>query len=92
MARAEKGEVVYIVPGHRKLVLQPVAEIERIPVLPPGYFEGLLRRRGCRGQSPGQSLGASRSERPGMKQWEIWTFPFDKERRHPAVIISNDET
>jgi mRNA-degrading endonuclease toxin of MazEF toxin-antitoxin module len=27
-----------------------------------------------------------------MKQWEIWMFPFDKERRHPAVIISNDET
>jgi mRNA-degrading endonuclease toxin of MazEF toxin-antitoxin module len=27
-----------------------------------------------------------------MKQWEIRMFPFDKERRHPAVIISNDET
>jgi len=27
-----------------------------------------------------------------MKQWEIFMFPFDKERRHPAVIISNDET
>ena len=27
-----------------------------------------------------------------MKQWDIFLFPFDKERRHPAVIISNDET
>jgi mRNA-degrading endonuclease toxin of MazEF toxin-antitoxin module len=27
-----------------------------------------------------------------MKQWEIWMFPFDRERRHPAVIISNEET
>ena len=27
-----------------------------------------------------------------MKQWDIFMFPFTKERRHPAVIISNDET
>jgi mRNA-degrading endonuclease toxin of MazEF toxin-antitoxin module len=27
-----------------------------------------------------------------MKQWEIFIFPFSKEKRHPAVIISNDET
>ena len=27
-----------------------------------------------------------------MKQWDIIMFPFGKERRHPAVIISNDET
>jgi mRNA-degrading endonuclease toxin of MazEF toxin-antitoxin module len=27
-----------------------------------------------------------------MKQWEIFMFPFSKEKRHPAVIISNDET
>lgn len=27
-----------------------------------------------------------------MRQWEILMFPFTKERRHPAVIISNDET
>ena len=26
-----------------------------------------------------------------MKQWEIFMFPFGKENRHPAVIISNDE-
>ena len=27
-----------------------------------------------------------------MKQWNIHFFPFEKEKRHPAVIISNDET
>ena len=26
-----------------------------------------------------------------MKQWEIHLFPFEKEKPHPAVIISNDE-
>ena len=27
-----------------------------------------------------------------MKQWDIIMFPFNRERRHPAVVISNDET
>jgi len=27
-----------------------------------------------------------------MRQWDIFLFPFSTERRHPAVIISNDET
>jgi mRNA-degrading endonuclease toxin of MazEF toxin-antitoxin module len=27
-----------------------------------------------------------------VKQWDIFMFPFSKERRHPAVIISNNET
>jgi mRNA-degrading endonuclease toxin of MazEF toxin-antitoxin module len=27
-----------------------------------------------------------------FRQWDICMFPFSKERRHPAVIISNDET
>jgi len=27
-----------------------------------------------------------------MKQWDILVFPFDRERRHPVVVISNDET
>lgn len=27
-----------------------------------------------------------------MRQWDIWMFPFEKEKRHPAVLISNDET
>ena len=39
MARAEQGELVYIVHGRRKVVLQPVVEIEPIPMRPPGYFD-----------------------------------------------------
>ena len=27
-----------------------------------------------------------------MKQWDLVMFPFSKEKRHPAVILSNDET
>ena len=27
-----------------------------------------------------------------IKQWDIFMFPFSQERRHPAVIISIDET
>ena len=27
-----------------------------------------------------------------MEQWDIFMFPFSREKRHPAVIISNDET
>jgi mRNA-degrading endonuclease toxin of MazEF toxin-antitoxin module len=27
-----------------------------------------------------------------MRQWDIYMIPFSKEKRHPAVIISNDET
>ena len=27
-----------------------------------------------------------------MKQWDVFMFPFSKERRHPAVILSNEET
>ena len=27
-----------------------------------------------------------------MRQWDILMFPFARERRHPAVILSNDET
>jgi mRNA-degrading endonuclease toxin of MazEF toxin-antitoxin module len=26
-----------------------------------------------------------------VRQWEIYVFPFEKEKPHPAVIISNDE-
>ena len=26
-----------------------------------------------------------------MRQWEIYLFPFEREKPHPAVIISNDE-
>ena len=27
-----------------------------------------------------------------MRQWDIFMFPFTKEKPHPAVILSNDET
>ena len=27
-----------------------------------------------------------------FRQWDVFMFPFSKEKRHPAVIISNDET
>ncbi len=27
-----------------------------------------------------------------FRQWDIVMFPFSKENRHPAVIISNEET
>jgi mRNA-degrading endonuclease toxin of MazEF toxin-antitoxin module len=26
-----------------------------------------------------------------VRQWEIYLFPFEEEKPHPAVIISNDE-
>jgi mRNA-degrading endonuclease toxin of MazEF toxin-antitoxin module len=26
-----------------------------------------------------------------VRQWEVYLFPFEEERPHPAVIISNDE-
>lgn len=26
-----------------------------------------------------------------MRQWEIYLFPFEEEKPHPAVIISNNE-
>ena len=26
-----------------------------------------------------------------MRQWEVFLFPFEDEKPHPAVIISNDE-
>jgi mRNA-degrading endonuclease toxin of MazEF toxin-antitoxin module len=33
------------------------------------------------------SAAAARS----VRQWDVVMFPFSKEKRHPAVIISNDE-
>ena len=40
MEKAGRGETIYIVKGHRRFVLQPVPEIEPIPVRPAGYFAG----------------------------------------------------
>lgn len=38
VAKAGRGEPVYIVTRHRRFVLQEVPEIEPIPTRPPGYF------------------------------------------------------
>ena len=36
--KAKNGEPVYIIANHHRFVLQEVAEIEPIPIRPPGYF------------------------------------------------------
>jgi hypothetical protein len=36
--KASRGEIVYIIHGRHRFVLQPVREIEPIPVRPIGYF------------------------------------------------------
>jgi hypothetical protein len=38
MEKADRGETVYIVKGHRRFVLQPAPEIDPIPMRPAGYF------------------------------------------------------
>ena len=38
MEKASRGETIFIVKGHRRFVLQPVPEIEPIPMRPAGYF------------------------------------------------------
>ncbi len=38
MEKASKGEVVYIVRGRRRFILQEVPPMEPIPMRPPGYF------------------------------------------------------
>ena len=42
--KAGRGEQVYIVRGHRRFILQPVPEIEPIPVRPAGYFANAYSR------------------------------------------------
>ena len=37
--RARNGELVYILRGHQRFLLQAVPEIEPIPMRPPGYFK-----------------------------------------------------
>jgi hypothetical protein len=39
LEKSERGATVYILKGHRRFLLQPVHEIEPIPLRPPGYFE-----------------------------------------------------
>ena len=38
VAKAEKGETVFIVRGHKRFVLQEARPIDPIPMRPPGYF------------------------------------------------------
>jgi len=38
MEKAGRGELVYIVRGRRRFVLQEVPENEPIPLRPPGFF------------------------------------------------------
>lgn len=38
IARAGKGEEIYIVSGHRRFLLQELPEIDPIPLRPEGYF------------------------------------------------------
>src|ERR1017187_7907400 len=44
MEKAGRGETVYTVKGHRRFFLQPVPEIEPIPVRPAGYFANAYSR------------------------------------------------
>src|SRR5438045_8367480 len=42
--KASKGELVYIIRGRKRFILQEVPEIEPIPVRPPGYFSNCYTR------------------------------------------------
>ena len=39
LEKSERGAIVYIVRGRKRFLLQPIAEIEPIPMRPPGYFQ-----------------------------------------------------
>jgi hypothetical protein len=41
VAKAGKGETVFIVQGQRRFLLQEALPIEPIPMRPPGYFAGV---------------------------------------------------
>jgi hypothetical protein len=44
LEKAGRGEPVYILKGHRRFALQPVPDIEPIPMRPAGYFAGAYSR------------------------------------------------
>ncbi len=44
VAKASRGEAVYIVKGQRRFVLQEIPEIEPIPMRPPGYFANVYSK------------------------------------------------
>ena len=41
--KASRGELVYIVTGQRRFILQEIHEIEPIPMRPAGYFANVYR-------------------------------------------------
>ena len=38
LEKVQNGQTIYILRGRSRFILQPVPEIEPIPVRPPGYF------------------------------------------------------
>lgn len=44
VAKASRGEAVYIVTGRRRFVLQELPEIEPIPMRPAGYFANVYSK------------------------------------------------
>ncbi|MEY2428208.1 MAG: hypothetical protein QOJ40_1093 [Verrucomicrobiota bacterium] len=43
--KASNGEVVYIIRGGKRFILQEVPEIEPIPIRPPGYFANCYSKK-----------------------------------------------
>jgi|GEM_PF-1714317 len=44
LEKASAGETVYITRGTERFILQPMPEIDPIPMRPPGYFSHLYTR------------------------------------------------
>ena len=44
MEKASRGEMVYIVKGRQRFILQEVPDIEPIPTRPPNYFANAYSR------------------------------------------------
>jgi len=44
LEQAQNGQTVYILRGRSRFILQPVPEIEPIPLRPPGYFASCYSR------------------------------------------------
>ena len=45
LEQAQNGQIVYILRGRNRFVLQAVAEIEPIPLRPAGYFTGCYSKQ-----------------------------------------------
>jgi hypothetical protein len=51
MEKASKGQTVYIVRGEDRFILQPVPQIDPIPIRPPGYFANYDSKKEIREQN-----------------------------------------